>query len=171
MISACRQGDRKAQERLFRMHYEFAMRIALRYARDEQDAAEIVSHSFYKMFRSITAFDPAKGNFPGWLKKIIINEGIDHIKRRRKLQFTEITEQVEVGFTENEFAAKTDIDNLLLAVKELPAATYTVFMLFVTDGYSHKEIAGLLSISEGTSKWHLSEARRLLKQKISTERT
>ncbi len=142
------------------------MTIALRYAADEHEAADILGHAFVKMFRSIHSFDETKGNFHGWLKKIIINESLDHIKQRSRFTSLE-SGAAEEPFVNNSVIEKTDAAAILQLVRQLPPATHAVFVLYAIDGYTHKEIAGQLNISEGTSKWHLSEARKILQQKIT----
>lgn len=142
------------------------MAIAMRYAIDENEAADILSCAFTKMFRSIHTFDASRGNFHGWLKKILINESLDHIKQRNRFVSLE-TETVEEPSINNGIIEKTDAAAILQLIRQLPRATHAVFVLYAIDGYSHKEIAAQLGISEGTSKWHLSEARKILQQKIT----
>lgn len=142
------------------------MAIAMRYATDEQASADILGHAFVKMFRSIHSFDPAKGNFHGWFKKIIINESLDHIKQRSRSSTMEL-DVAEEPFVNNSIIEKIDAASILQLVRQLPPATHAVFVLYAIDGYTHKEIAAQLNISEGTSKWHLSEARKTLIQKIT----
>jgi RNA polymerase sigma-70 factor (ECF subfamily) len=166
IILDCRHGSRKAQEQLYRRLYGFAMAIAMRYAIDEHEAADILGHSFLKMFRSIHSFDETKGNFHGWLKKIVINEALDHIRQRSK--FSNLTlDTAEEPFIKNTTIDRIDASAILDLVRQLPRATHAVFVLYAIDGYSHREIGAQLNISEGTSKWHLSEARRILQQKIN----
>jgi RNA polymerase sigma factor (sigma-70 family) len=166
IIHDCRNGNRKAQEQLYRGLYGFAMAVAMRYAIDEHEAADILSHSFVKMFRSIHSYNATKGNFHGWLKRIVINESLDHIKQRS--QFSNLTlDTAEEPIINNSLIEKTDAAAILELVRQLPPATHAVFVLYAIDGYPHKEIAANLNISEGTSKWHLSEARRILQQKIN----
>lgn len=141
------------------------MTIAMRYATDEHEAADILGHAFVKMFRSIHAFDAAKGNFHGWVKKIIINEALDQIKQRSRFVSLEI-DTVEEPFVNNSIIDKTDAAAILQLVRQLPPATHAVFVLYAVDGYTHKEISTQLNISEGTSKWHLSEARKILQKKL-----
>ncbi|UPK72933.1 RNA polymerase sigma factor [Chitinophaga filiformis] len=162
----CRNGNRKAQEQLYRQLYGFAMAIAMRYAVDEHEAADILTHAFVKMFRSIQSFDVTKGNFHGWLKKIVINESLDHIKQRSRFSSVEL-ETVEEPSVNNSVIEKTDAAAILALVRQLPPATHAVFVLYAIDGYTHREIAEQLNISEGTSKWHLSEARKILQQKLT----
>jgi RNA polymerase sigma-70 factor (ECF subfamily) len=165
-VAECREGKRKAQEQLYRQLYGFAMAIAMRYATDEQEAADILGHAFVKMFRSIHSFDETKGNFHGWLKKIIINEALDIIKQRSRFTSLEM-DMAEEPAINNNIIEQSDAAAILQLVRQLPPATHAVFVLYAIDGYTHKEIAGQLNISEGTSKWHLSEARKILKQKIT----
>jgi RNA polymerase sigma factor (sigma-70 family) len=165
IIIDCRSGNRKAQEQLYRQLYGFAMTIAMRYAIDEHEAADILGHAFVKMFRSINSYDAAKGNFHGWLKKIIINESLDQIKQRSHFSSLE-ADTVEEPFVNNSIIEKTDAAAILQLIRQLPPATHAVFVLYVIDGYSHKEIAAQLNISEGTSKWHLSEGRKTIQQKL-----
>ena len=82
VIDGCKANNRTAQEYLYRQFYSYAMVIAQRYSRDEADAADIVSQAFVKVFRSIKGFDPAIAAFQTWLRRIVINEGLDHIKAR-----------------------------------------------------------------------------------------
>ncbi|MBS0028335.1 RNA polymerase sigma factor [Chitinophaga sp. 22321] len=170
IIIECRNGNRKAQEQLYRLLYGFAMTIAMRYAIDEHEAADILGHAFVKMFRSIQTFDATKGNFHGWLKKIVINESLDHIKQRSRFTSLQL-DTVEEPYINNDIIEKTDAAAILALVRQLPPATHAVFVLYAIDGYTHKEIAGQLSISEGTSKWHLSEARKILQQKLAAIKT
>ncbi|MGF2414324.1 MAG: RNA polymerase sigma factor [Ferruginibacter sp.] len=170
LISDCQKGNRKAQEQLYRQLYHFAMAIAMRYAIDEHEAADIMSHAFVKMFRSISSFDETKGNFHGWLKRIVINESLDHIKQRSKFSHQQIDTAGEPAIT-NAVIEKTDAAAIMELVKQLPPATHAVFVLYAIDGFAHKEIAAQLKISEGTSKWHLSEARKILQQKLTSIKT
>jgi RNA polymerase sigma-70 factor (ECF subfamily) len=145
------------------------MAIALRYALDEHEAAEILANAFVKMFRSIQTFDAAKGNFHGWLKRIIINEALDQIKLRSRFSSLEL-EAADEPHINNSIIEKTEAAAIMQLIKQLPPATHAVFLLYAIDGYTHKEIATQLNISEGTSKWHLSEARKILQQKLTSIR-
>ncbi|MDP4150722.1 MAG: sigma-70 family RNA polymerase sigma factor [Bacteroidota bacterium] len=153
---------------MYRQLYGFAMAIAMRYAADEHEAADILGHAFVKMFKSIGSFDPKKGNFHGWLKRIIINESLDLIKRRSRFSSLE-ADAAEEPFVHNHIIEKIDAAGILRLVRQLPPATHAVFVLYAIDGYSHREIAEQLNIREGTSKWHLSEARKILQQKITAQ--
>lgn len=167
IIDGCRENDPRAQSQLYRQMYEFAMQIAMRYSRDEDDAANIVTLAFVKMFKSILSFDASKGSIHNWLKTIIIHEAVDFIKSWKKGNIIEDTEEAVVLMRDNGLIEKLTASELLELIRALPEATLAVFNLYVMEGYNHKEIASMIGISEGTSKWHLSNARKKLQEKIA----
>jgi RNA polymerase sigma factor (sigma-70 family) len=167
LLQGCRNNQRRAQEQLYRQFYRFAMTIALRYSRDEMDAADIVSHAFVKIFKSIHAYDSSKGALQTWIKKIIINEGLDHIKARERFSQNVELETVAEPVISNSILEQMGADEIMKLIHKLPPATHAVFILYAVEGYTHKQIAEKLQISDGTSKWHLSEARKFLQEQLS----
>ncbi|HEY6954490.1 MAG TPA: RNA polymerase sigma factor [Flavisolibacter sp.] len=167
MLQGSLANKRKAQEALFRHFYGFAMSIALRYSRDEMDAADIVSHAFVKIFKSIHSFDSSKGSLHAWIKKIVVNEGLDHIKSRTRFSENVELETVPEPHVNNSIIEQMGAEEIMEIVKKLPPATHAVFVLYAVEGYNHREIAERLKISEGTSKWHLSEARKYLQEQLT----
>lgn len=168
MLTGSLANKRKAQEALFRHFYGFTMNIALRYSRDEMDAADIVSHAFVKIFKSVHSFDSSKGSLHAWIKRIVVNEGLDHIKSRTRFSENVELETVPEPQINNSVIEQMGAEEIMEIVKKLPPATHAVFVLYAVEGYNHREIAEKLNISEGTSKWHLSEARKFLQEKLST---
>lgn len=160
-------NDRKAQKLLYEHFYEFAMTIALRYSRDEMDAADIMSHAFVKVFKSIRTFDSSKGSLHVWIKRIIVNEGLDHIKSRNRFSENVELETVDEPGINNSVLEHMGAEEIMKLIQKLPPATHAVFVLYAVEGYNHREIAERLQISEGTSKWHLSEARKTLQQQLT----
>jgi len=167
MLDGSLANKRKAQEALFRHFYGFAMSIALRYSRDEMDAADIVSRAFVKIFKSIHSFDSSKGSLHAWIKKIVVNEGLDHIKSRTRFSDNVELETVPEPQINNSVIEQMGAEEIMEIVKKLPPATHAVFVLYAVEGYNHREIGQKLNISEGTSKWHLSEARKFLQQQLN----
>jgi len=167
MLDGSLANKRKAQEALFRHFYGFAMSIALRYSRDEMDAADIVSRAFVKIFKSIHSFDSSKGSLHAWIKKIVVNEGLDHIKSRTRFSDNVELETVPEPPINNSVIEKMGAEEIMEIVKKLPPATHAVFVLYAVEGYNHREIGQKQNISEGTSKWHLSEARKFLQQLLN----
>ena len=166
LIAGCLANNRKAQHGLYRQFYGFAMSIALRYSRDEHDAADIMSHAFVKVFKGIRTFDSSKGSLHAWIKRIIVNEGLDHIKGRSRFSENVEVETVAEPEINNVALQEMGAEEIMNLIKKLPPATHAVFILYAVEGYNHREIGERLGISEGTSKWHLSEARKTLQKQI-----
>ena len=171
LLEGCRIGDRKAQKLLYQQFYSFAMTIALRYSRDDMDAADIMSRAFVKVFRSIKSFDSSKGSLHAWIKKIVVNEGLDHIKARQRFSENIELETVAEPEIKSEVLDNMGADEIMKLVQKLPPATHAVFVAYAVEGYTHRQIAEKLNISEGTSKWHLSEARKILQKQIMSLHT
>jgi RNA polymerase sigma-70 factor (ECF subfamily) len=166
LIAGCLIGKRSAQEQLYERFYRAMAAICMRYTKNREDAVEVLNDGFVKVFKNIQRFDRVKASLYTWMRTIMINTAIDFIKRQQPA-FTDLNlPEEEEPAIENDIILKTDADELLGLIRRLPAATQTVFTLFTVDGYSHQEIGQLLGISEGTSKWHVSDARKKLKQFI-----
>jgi RNA polymerase sigma-70 factor (ECF subfamily) len=166
LLDGCLANNRKAQEALYRQFYGFAITIALRYSRDEHDAADIMSQAFVKIFKSMHSYDAAKGSLHAWIKRIVVNEGLDHMKARSRFSRDLELETVPEPPVNNTVLQEMGAEEIMNLVKRLPPATHAVFVLYAVEGYNHREIAERLQISEGTSKWHLSEARKSLQKQI-----
>lgn len=166
LIQGCKINDRKAQEHLYRNFYKAMMNLCVRFTKNEADAVAVHNLAFLKVFKNISQYDPAQANLYTWIRTITVNSCIDHIKSTQKFIATgSLSDAGDLG-TEPEVTAKLNEAELLAMIRQLPPATQAVFNLYVTEGYGHKEIGTLLQISEGTSKWHLSEARKQLKNLI-----
>ncbi len=167
LLEGCLSNDRKAQKLLYQQFYEFAMTIAMRYSRDEMDAGDIMSHAFVKIFKSIRSYDNTKGSLHAWIKRIVVNEGLDHIKSRERFSENVELETVEEPPINNSVLEQMGAEEIMELIAKLPPATHAVFVLYAVEGYNHREIAEKLGISEGTSKWHLSEARKTLQKQLA----
>lgn len=167
LLQGCIANDRKAQKLLYEQFYEFAMTIAMRYSRDEMDAADIMSHAFVKVFKSIKSYDSTKGSLHAWIKRIVVNEGLDHIKSRERFSENVELETVDEPPINNSVLEEMGAEEIMELIAKLPPATHAVFVLYAVEGYNHREIAEKLGISEGTSKWHLSEARKTLQKQLA----
>ena len=142
------------------------MGICLRYTKNDEDAVEVMNNGFLKVFKNIQRYESLQASLYTWIRTIIINSCLDFIKQKQKLETPdELSEEVEVHILPEVFS-KMKTAELLQQVRRLAPATQAVFNLYVIEGYNHKEIGALLRISEGTSKWHLSEARKTLQQLI-----
>jgi len=142
------------------------MNFCLRYTKNEMDAIEVLNSGFYKVFKNIRQYNPDKASLYTWIRTIIINNCLDFIRVKEKNIKAEELDKAEEIELEPEIISKMKSVDLLEMIRQLPTATQTVFNLYVIEGYTHKEIGQRVGISEGTSKWHLSEARKILKQLI-----
>jgi RNA polymerase sigma factor (sigma-70 family) len=143
------------------------MALCVRYAKNSEDAIEVLNDGFLKVFKNIGAYQPEKASFYTWMRTIIIHAAIDFLRRQQAAPETgELPEGGDEPSIDNEALKKFSGEELLKIIRQLPAATGLVFNLSVVDGFSHREIGTLLGISEGTSRWHLSEARKQLKTLI-----
>lgn len=142
------------------------MSLCIRYTKNETDAAEVLNKGFLKVFLNIKRYEPGQATLYTWIRTIVINTCLDFLKLKQSATLCrELDEAVEVHI-DAEAIYKMEVSGLLHLVRRLPPATQAVFNLYVIEGYNHKEIGQLLEISEGTSKWHLSEARKSLQQMI-----
>jgi RNA polymerase sigma factor (sigma-70 family) len=168
LINGCINNDRKAQELLYKHFYGPMASICLRYTRNEHDAVEVLNNGFLKVFKNIQQYDGTKASLYTWIRTIMVNSAIDFIRQRdRQKRHMEISIVAEPQI-DSEVIQKLNAEELLKLVRKLPPATQAVFNLYVIEGYNHKEIGTVMGISEGTSKWHLSEARKQLQKLLQT---
>lgn len=165
LIKQCIKNDRKAQNELFRMYKDSLFFISLKYCRNEVDAEDNLHDTFITIFQKIKTFK-GKGSFEGWMKRITIFKAIDKYKEIKPLSI-EINNDLLEDTVEVENDEDLSIDQLLKLIQELPDQYRLVFNLYQLDGYSHKEIASLLNISEGTSKSNYHRAKLTLREKIN----
>lgn len=137
----------------------------MKYAQNYQDAEDVLQDSFLQIFEKIDQFKE-KGSFEGWMKRITINVALQKYRQRQKMQVVR-TYEVESEEVSIEIEEELETDFLLELIQQLPDQYRLVFNLYVLDHFSHKQIAEMLQISEGTSKSNLSRARAILKQKIT----
>lgn len=169
LVENCKQGDRKAQERLYREYSPILFGTCLKYSRNKTEAEDSLHDSFITIFDKIGQYS-AKGSFEGWAKRITVNTVMQKYRKEEHLKV--VTEnlqdedevEVESGYT------SIGLDTLLGYIQELPNKYRLTFSMYVLDGYSHKEIGALLGTSPGTSKSNLARARMILKEKIETKR-
>ncbi|MES2779108.1 MAG: RNA polymerase sigma factor [Bacteroidota bacterium] len=168
IIKGCIAGDTRAEYALYTACFQTLMSVTYRYTRSEDDAADLVNKGFLKIITNLSKYDTAQP-FNKWMVTVMINTIIDEFRSNKTyktlMQHTDIY-PVEPPSSMNvtDAEAKLNIQDIQRCINRLPDASKMVLNLYVFEGLSHKEIAKALTISEGTSKWHLSNARNLLKQ-------
>ncbi len=174
LIRQCIQGDRKAQLRLYDQCYSYMMSICIRYCTDKHEAGSRLNLSFLKVLQHLGQFDQ-NGSFKAWISKITLRSIIDEFRSQQKhyqhhVYYGQLTQDMDwPSHEESQITEETDIDYLMSVINKLSPMDKQVFNLFAIDGYAHKEIAALLNISEGTSKWHVHEARKKIKELLVKE--
>ena len=170
IIAGCRKNNRAVQEHLYKVYYCVFLKVCARYAKSMQDAEQLLNDGFLKVFTQIDKFSYT-GSFEGWMKKVMVNTCLDYLRSNYLKE--EMTMHVNAMPIEesnlsvsNEGLESIEFRELLTIIQGLPSMTRTVFNLFVFEGFNHKEISEQLDISEGTSHWHVHQARNMLQKKI-----
>lgn len=171
LIDKCIHDDRKSVRMLYEFSFGFLMPVCYRYFKNDEDARSAFNLGFIKILNGLKT-QKEDVNFQAWAKRVMINNLIDEYRKlrnyREKIGLYEHDRELDYHGEGNANAAESNLgyDNLMKLVDELPEISGKVFNLYVIDGYNHKEIGELLDMSEGTSKWHLSTARKLLREKL-----
>ena len=164
LVRRCAGGDIRSQELLYRRYFSFAMSVCIRYARDENEAMEIVNDSYMKVLDKISEYDPARA-FKSWYGKILVNTAIDNYRKNQKhndyLSISSITETEE---NEPEIEAELSASDILALYRHLPASCRVTFNLFEIEGYSHEEIGQMLGVTASTSRANLARAKKMLRE-------
>ncbi len=164
LVKRCKANERSAQEELYKLFHAEMLRLCYRYLKSDELAAEALNTGFLKVFQNISSFDIQKGQLDVWIRTIMVRTCIDLGRKEAKFQQTGNGDEETVTlFIAPEVLDKLYVQDLIKAIRILSVATQLVFNLSVIEGYSHKEIGEQLQISESTSRWHLSEAKKQLR--------
>ena len=165
LIIECKKQNPKAQEALYRKYSGVLFGICLKYSPNKAEAEDNLQDAFLTIFKRIDQYQ-GKGSFEGWIKRIVVNTALQKYRKKKVFDISN-EQQIEDTHVEVENTA-VPLDYLLGIIQELPDRYRLVFNLYVLDGYTHKEIAEMLGISDGTSKSNLARARMILKTKVET---
>lgn len=166
IIEGCKRGDRVSQEQLYKSYASKMFPVCMRYAKDSEEAEDILHDGFIKVYNKIHSFNYS-GSFEGWLRRIMVNTAIESYRKKKFL-----TSSVELSDSENNFSTAiyqygSEVKDLLSMIAQLPGTYRIIFNMYAIEGYSHKEIASELRISEILSRTQLSRARTILKNKLA----
>lgn len=167
IIEGCKSGDRKAQNELYQLFAGKMFAVCMRYARNHDEAKDNLQDGFINVFRHIGQFRH-EGSFEGWVRRIMVNACLQKYRNQFLLYPLTGQEKNEELTIENVTEQMT-VNDLSLIIQELPPRYKLVFNLYAIEGYNHKEIAGMLGITEGTSKSNLSRARDILQEKLKKQ--
>jgi RNA polymerase sigma-70 factor, ECF subfamily len=162
IIDGCRRNNLQSQEQLYRLYYPDMIKICCRYAGDMDGAGIIYNNTMLRVFKNIHTYQH-DGKLAGWIKTILINCCIDYVKQKNKFENKLLAnENSGERSTDESIPGNISAKEIRSIIKKLPGATSAVFNLYIYENFTHKQIGESLGISEGTSKWHVSEARKRL---------
>jgi RNA polymerase sigma-70 factor (ECF subfamily) len=167
IIAGCRAGDRKYQELLYQRFASKMFTVCMRYAAESNSAQDLLQEGFVKIFKNIDKFR-GDGSFEGWIRRIFVNTCLEFVRKKANMYVVQDTETVKVEYQDENALQKLMKEDLMEMIQSLSTGYRTIFNLYVIEGYSHKEIAELLNVTEGTSKSQLARARYLLQKKVET---
>lgn len=174
LIKECIEKNEKAQKYLFDSYYNKMFGLCMRYFDNEDESHDVLNQAFLKIFSKLKQLKDTT-SLNSWMRRTVVNTAIDHIRKNKSYhhlfvkteKFSHYNEEDEISEWW-EVALKIPQEQLFIEVNRLPKASRLVFNLFVIDNLKHKEIANKLKISESTSRWHLSNAREILKERVIT---
>ena len=165
LVEGCRRNDRVAQKALYDLIAPKMLGVCCRYVKDSMEAEDILVKSFMKVFERLDQFK-SEGSFEGWIRKIVVNESLTYLRKNKNMYLETDIEIADREADVQSLETELEAADLLKLVAELPTGYRMVFNLYAIDGFSHKEIAGQLGITESTSKSQLSRARLHLQARL-----
>ena len=157
------ENNRSAQQKIYAKFSSKMLSVCRQYINDIHQAEDIMITAFMKVFVNLKNFQN-NGSFEGWIRRIMVNECISHIRVQKKVNFLEEENYSEDSF--NNIESQFSVEDIQFLIDNLPDGYRMIFNLYAIEGYKHQEIASMLGINEGTSKSQLSHARKILKEQI-----
>ncbi|MBX2817336.1 MAG: RNA polymerase sigma factor [Saprospiraceae bacterium] len=164
-IKACVNQEKWAQQKLYEDHFGVMLGICLRYANDKEEAMDVLHEGFIKVFRNIGKYKPGT-SLSAWIRRIIINTSIDYYRKRARRRTEDLDQAFDAKSKAPDAVSQYGEKEILQCIQRLSPAYRTVFNMYVIEGYSHREIADRLDISESTSRSNLVKARSKLQVMI-----
>jgi RNA polymerase sigma factor (sigma-70 family) len=159
LIQECIGGDAAAQRRLFDSLAPKMLSICLRYLGNKEEAEDVCQLSFVKLFNSLKDYNN-EGSFDGWVRRIFVNTSLDQLRKNKKMKYDVSMDDVDYRIVNSDhIVERMEAADLMNIVEQMPTGYRTVFNLFAVEGYSHREIAEKLGITENTSKSQFKRAR------------
>lgn len=168
LIKGCIKGESNCQKTLFNRYASPLLGVCQRYARNKEDAEDILQDSFIKIFGKLEQFK-AEGSFEGWMRRVVVNTALKKYTVNRytkEFSVEHIFEVAEAASTESSSFSHLSEKDLLILINNLPDGYRLIFNLYVVEGYQHDEIANMLGIQASTSRSQLVKARQLLQREI-----
>ena len=167
LLSRCRAGERQAQELLYKQLASKMLGVCMRYANSRMEAEDMLQNGFIKVFKSINDYR-GDGAFEGWVRRIMVHASIEYYRKHHRI--VQAMDLADAGIEPTVDAAaitNMDVKDLMNIIQQLSPGYRMVFNLYAIEGYSHKEVASMMGITEGASKSQLSRARTILKELVT----
>ena len=170
IVEKCRQNDRKAQLKLYNQYCNGMLIVAQRFVKNTMEAEDVVQESFIKAFTKLEQYK-AEVTFGAWLKRIVINKSIDLLKSKKQRLVDLEDVQLKIVDEDNDWSVDNGItiDEVKVAIQQLPEKYKYVVMLYLIEGYDHQEISEILNISEVASRTQLSRGKTKLKELLNLD--
>jgi RNA polymerase sigma factor (sigma-70 family) len=166
IIEGCIRGDSKSQQELFNEFADEMFGVCLYYSPNYVEAEDTLHEGFLKVFHNIKSFK-GEGSFKGWIRRILVNTALEKFRKKNPLYLIDDeNHQPPEDIGQEDVVSNISADDLINLIQELTPQYRMVFNLYALEGYSHKEIAEKMKISEGTSKSNLARARMILQKKV-----
>lgn len=167
-ILACQAKEEWALKKLYEDHYSVMLPVCMRYASCEDDALDILHEGFIKVFRYIAKYQ-AGTSLGSWIRRIMINTSIDYYRKEKRRRTDSLENAYSLSSKHVDAVSEMSAQEIIKALQTLSPAYRSVFNLYVIEGYSHKEVADILKITESTSRSNLVKARTKLKQQLAAQ--
>ncbi len=162
-IQACVREEEWAQKQLYETYYSTMYPVCLRYAVDEEEALDILHEGFIKIFRHISKYTIGT-SLTAWIRRIMVNTSIDYYRKKSRRRTEDIDNARGITNNDPDVVSQLSAEEIIAALQKLSPAYRAVFNLYVIEGFSHREVAEQLDITESTSRSNLVKARTKLKQ-------
>ncbi len=167
-IQACVAKERWAQRKLYEDHFGVLMGVCMRYANNRDDAMDILHDGFIKVYRNIGRYQPGT-SLIAWMRRIMVNTAIDYYRKQTRRRTEDIDSAYDIVSKTPGALSQMSAKEIMHCIQQLSPAYRAVFNLYVIEGYSHKEVADILGITESTSRSNLVKARIKLKEMIAIQ--
>jgi RNA polymerase sigma factor (sigma-70 family) len=169
LIAGCKNAEPWAQRQVYELYASAMLSVCVRYVNDKETARDLLQDGFIKIFMKIDTYSGI-GSFAGWMRRIFVTTALEYLRQNDALKQSESIDNYEYSIENADISIleKISADDLMQCVTELPNGYRTVFNLYAIEGYSHTEIANILTISENTSRSQFMRARKLLQQKVQS---
>mmetsp|Transcript_15566 Transcript_15566/g.18094 ORF Transcript_15566/g.18094 Transcript_15566/m.18094 type:complete len:186 (-) Transcript_15566:1461-2018(-) len=166
IINQCKNNNAKAQMQLYNLYCKGMFLVSYRYVKDRCIAEDVMQDAFLKAFKNIEKYKNEVA-FGAWLKRIVINQSIDHLKKK-KLELVSINEEITTKVEDDNWQIESHIsvDMIIEKINALKEKYRLVLSLYLLEGYDHQEISQVLNITENTSRTHLLRGKKILKEQL-----